>query len=428
MNTLIVGVDGRQIAKITVAGKGDTFSLEYEPGWLSSGGFPISPNIRDNNSTSETIRRFLANLLPEGDALEDLSVNTHISKSNVFGLISALGNETTGALTFRAEGSPPPQTSFRPVSADELMERIAERQAIPISIWDGKPRLSTAGVQDKLPMMIYPDGTMGLGEGNLASTHILKFGKKTTMHLVVNEYICMKLAEMLKIPVAKVDISRLGEPVLIVKRFDRRFEGDIVTRFHQIDGCQMLDLPPTYKYERPFGRNGHANLIRDGASLPLLFATNHLCRVPAAATRDMLNWTLFQLLIGNRDAHGKNISFFVSRNGIEVTPAYDQVNIDVYVPNIDGELSMAIGDNFIPEEIVAYDLAEMCEQCGLPRKIVANTLIKMAKNLTSALETLNLNKIVPGEEMDFVDLLRDKIRVNIGRYAPLAKHFPSLVV
>jgi serine/threonine-protein kinase HipA len=64
----------------------------------------------------------------------------------------------------------------------------------------------------------------------------------------------MKLALRIKLPVARVRLKRFGEPVLLVKRFDRQLTEEGVERLHVIDGCQMLDLPPTYKYERPFGK------------------------------------------------------------------------------------------------------------------------------------------------------------------------------
>jgi serine/threonine-protein kinase HipA len=204
---------------------------------------------------SESVKRFLSNLLPEGKWLEELSVDRHISKKNIFSLIAAIGVETTGALAFRQNGGKDREipTSFRPVSNEELQDRLARRQQLSIATWDGTPRLSVAGVQDKLPILIRPDGEMGFGEGDLASTHILKFGTKPDMHLVINEFICMELARMAKLPVAPVSLARYGEPVLIVERFDRRWSAERVERRHPIDGCQMLDLPPTYKYERPFG-------------------------------------------------------------------------------------------------------------------------------------------------------------------------------
>lgn len=76
---------------------------------------------------------------------------------------------------------------------------------------------------------------MGFGEGELASTHILKFGMRPEMHLVVNEYLCMELARRVKLPVARTALHRIDEPVLIVERFDRRRDGGRVERLHLID-------------------------------------------------------------------------------------------------------------------------------------------------------------------------------------------------
>ena len=98
--------------------------------------------------------------------------------------------------------------------------------------------------------------------------------------MVINEYVCMQLARIPKLPVADVSLVRFGESVLVVRRFDREISGDPVIRRHLIDGCQMLDLPPTYKYERPFGKSGEAAAIRSGANLPDLFAS---CRLYVSA-------------------------------------------------------------------------------------------------------------------------------------------------
>ena len=238
----------------------------------------------------------------------------------------------------------------------------------------------------------------------------------------------MQLARIMKLPVADVSLVRFGEPVLVVRRFDREISGDTVIRRHLIDGCQMLDLPPTYKYERPFGKSGDAAVIRSGASLPELFASCRLCRVPAAAMRDMLNWVLFQLLIGNSDAHGKNISFFVGPGGIDMAPAYDLLNLDMYAAEYDRDFSMAIGDAFAPEDISPWELAEMCERCGLQKRLVANTLATMSEKLIKAMDTVNLSDLLFGEESEFAGELLDKIRKNVERYLPYAKQLPKIVV
>ena len=425
---LAVFIDQERLGAITLEGKEDNYSLTYDPRWLDATGFAISPHLKPEECQSESLKRFLANLLPEGKWLEELSIDRQISKNNIFGLIAAIGIETTGALTFRYNGETDEviPTSFRPVSAEKLEDRLARREQLSIANWDGKPRLSVAGVQDKLPVLIRPDGEMGFGEGDLASTHILKFGTRPEMHLVVNEFICMELARMAKLPVAPVSLTRYGEPVLIVERFDRRWSADRVERLHLIDGCQMLDLPPAYKYERPFGKSGEGAKIRTGASLPNLFAACRLCRIPALAIRDLLNWVLFQLLIGNSDAHGKNISFYVGRDGIDVAPAYDLMNVEIYGDQYDRDLAMAVGDTFAFNEIHAYQLADMCEECGLPQRQVATALHGLCTSLVKAVDNFDPSRQMMGEEPEFGRRLLDAIKANCRRFLEVSNELPDV--
>ena len=428
---LQVFLNQNYLGEISLDGANDSYGLAYAPAWLAEGGFPVSPHLKPEGCSSESIRRFLANLLPEGKWLDELSVNSHISKSNTFGLIAAIGAETTGALTFRlgASSLKPIPTNFRPVTAEELTERIKRRQEISITLWDGKPRLSVAGVQEKLPILVMPDGSMGFGEGHLASTHILKFGKTRDLHLVVNEYICMKLARKVKLPVAEVSLARFGEPVLVVKRFDRQWIDDRqINRLHLIDGCQMLDLPPTYKYERPFGKGGEAAVIRSGASLPALFSACRMCRIPAAAIRDMLNWVLFQLLIGNSDAHGKNISFFVGPGGMDMAPAYDLLNLHMYAGTYDLDLAMAVGDTFDPQDIFPWQLAEMCAACNLSQRQVARSFTAMCKNLLRWLDELDLFTELMEEEKAFAVELTSRLRQNARRFLDMSLELPQVVL
>ncbi len=406
----------------------DLYRLEYSAAWLKGQGFAVSPYLQHGNCPSGAVKRFLANLLPEGKWLEELSISSQVSKNNIFALIAVLGGETTGALTFRLAGEScnPVPTEFRLVTPEELQDRITSRKQISIARWDGKPRLSVAGVQDKLPLLIKGNGEMGFGEGDLASTHLLKFGRNSGMHMVVNEYICMELARRIKLPVAGVGLKRFGEPVLLVKRFDRQLTKDGVERLHVIDGCQMLDLPPTYKYERPFGKSGEAWKITTGASLEKLFASCLHCRIPAAATRDLLRWILFQLLIGNNDAHGKNISFFVGRNGIEVAPAYDLLNTEIYGDQYDQDLAMSIGDAFKIDDIFACQLAEMCDECGLPQRQVALSLGKLCTSLLNVLPSLSLETVLVDKELSFARELIGRIEKNTRHFLELAEELPRV--
>lgn len=426
--TLSVFLNRDPLGVVTLAGKEDRYGLEYAPAWLAGQNYAISPHLKPGECESEKVKRFLSNLLPEGKWLEELSADNQVSKSNIFGLVALIGAETTGALTFQYDGADqgPHATEFRAVSVDELTERIAQRQRISIAKWDGKPRLSVTGMQDKLPIMIRPDGEMGFGEGGLASTHILKFGKSPEMHMAVNEFLCMELARLVKLPVAKVSLKRFGEPVLLVERFDRNWNEGAIDRLHLIDGCQMLDMPPTYKYERPYGKSGGGAKIRSGVSLPRLFEACQLCRIPALAIRDLLNWTLFQLLIGNSDAHGKNISFFVGKAGIDVAPSYDLLNIDIYGDEFERNLAMAIGDEFVAEKVMPYDMAEFCDAANLRQRQVSTSLKNLCTAIIASLDKLPLNDVQAGAEMDFARELITRIQHNAERFLRLARELPHV--
>lgn len=428
---LLTYLDGIYLGKTILDGQFETYGLEYDKTWIEGEGFSVSPHLKFHKAPDDSVRRFLSNLLPEGRWLEELSLSSHISKSNTFGLIAAIGSETTGALTFRSggEGSETNTTNFRPIETRELEERIRERNDRPISLWDGKHRLSTAGVQDKLPILMMPDGTFGFGEGDLASTHILKFDTRQNIHLVLNEYICMTLAHLAGLPAANVKFERIGEPVLVVERFDRKRSGDrLIKRLHLIDGCQMLDLMPTYKYERPFGKTGHAAGLRTGASLQMLFNSATSCRVPALTIRDMLSWTLFQLLIGNSDAHAKNISFFVGKEGIDLAPAYDLVCLDVCGDQYDRDMAMAIGDVFDPEDIQAWQIAEMCFECKLPQRQTARMLDALCNNMLRALAKISLPELLTSTEEEFARNLIQVITKKVHRYQEYAKQLPGLKI
>jgi serine/threonine-protein kinase HipA len=144
--------------------------------------------------------------------------------------------------------------------------------------------------------------------------------------------------------------------------------------------------------------------------------------------RDMLNWVLFQLLIGNSDVHGKNISFFVGPGGIDIAPAYDLLNLDMYASEYDRDFSMAIGDAFAPDDISPWELTEMCERCGLQKRLVAKTLATMSEKLLKAMDEVDLSMLLPGDEAGFAGELIDTIRKNVERYIPYAKQLLKIEV
>lgn len=375
-----------QIANITL--EEDQLFWTYHERWKKTG-YAASPHLPLHGDIPFlNVQRFLRNLLPEGNALEVLISSFHLSKYNTFGLIRALGLDTPGSLVILPSNQgTPEQSDFRLINDKELEERLNHRDLYDLIVWDGKPRLSVAGVQDKINVMLSEKGQLGFGEGRLCSTHILKFETQKLSFLVLNEYLTMLLAKHCSLSVANVELKRFGtHSALLVERFDRkRMASDRVLRRHIIDGCQALNLPPEYKYEQNFGNGRDVAHIREGASLPKIFDFANQCINPAKTKQQILDWVLFNILIFNCDAHGKNISFFIGANGISLAPFYDLVNIKMY-PEFEHNLAMAIGDEFEENHINAYQLADFAETCYLPRSFIAKRLKFLVDKLLTALK------------------------------------------
>ena len=413
MNELQVKLNDLHIGTISISGKDEVYKFEYTDEWEQTG-YEISPHLTFGKTISSgVIKRFLENLLPEGKGLNDLTSFTHISKNNIFGLIQAMGFETSGALCFgKIHNDITPL--FRPITENELTQRIDEIESKSIIIWDKKQRLSLAGVQEKLPVLL-KNGELGLADGGLSSTHILKFQTKRNENIVINEYFCMSLAKEAGLMVATVSLRKYGEhPVVMVERFDRVVSDDAVKRLHIIDGCQMLDLPSSYKYERNFGSGRDVKNIREGASFKKLFELTNLCEVPATAKLQLLDWAIYTLIIGNADAHAKNISFFVNSSGITVAPYYDMLSILIH-EGVDHELAMAYGDEFDADKILGYPLREFAEQTGLNPKLVSTRIQIVCKNIKKALENHTIDMtLLSNDEKDFADKLQLLISKRTG--------------
>jgi serine/threonine-protein kinase HipA len=361
---------------------------EYAQAWQQSG-YAVSPYLPLHEKISPlNTQKLLRNFFPEGSALEEFLQCFHLSKGNIFGIVQALGLDIPGALiilpsTQTVEEKP----IFRVIRENELRQRLDDREHFSLIVWDGKPRLSVAGVQDKINVILNKEGQLGFGEGVLCSTHILKFEKKKLSHLVLNEYITMQLAKYCGLSVANVQLMSFGNnPALLVERFDRKLISPLkVKRRHIIDGCQALNLPPEYKYERNFGSGRDVQHIRDGVSYAKLFDFANQCLNPVFTKYQMLDWALFNALVFNYDAHGKNISFFVGAKGISLAPFYDLVNIKMY-PDFEQEMAMAFGDEFDGNVINAYQLADFADSCQLSRTLVTVRLKSLIKKLNSALD------------------------------------------
>ena len=411
--------------------------LSYTPQWQQQG-FAISPHLPLNNQHApEVAYNYLDNALPEGEARKLLAENLGVSEKNVYSQVRAIGNDLAGAIVFRPvqeKHIDRTQPIFRLIEEAELIERLHFKEEFGLLTWDDKPRLSVAGVQDKLNVFIDNAGNFGFGDGSLCSTHILKFEKKNCPNLVLNEFFCMTLSTAIGLPTAEVAFRRFGpHPALIVKRFDRKYVSDDskVLRRHVIDGCQALNLSRDHKYERNLGDGRDVKHIRDGASLEKLFGFCRKMSSPVESIQWLLHWQLFNLMIGNYDSHGKNVSLYFDDSTARFTPAYDLVNVSMF-PQFKHVLAMAMGDEFEPDTIHAYQLADFAETCNIDKKLLSRLLVSLAdkvlKQLSSDLHINQLKQLpsITADDIQYFLVLRDNIVARTTHLKAQAAEIPLI--
>ena len=380
---LFIGFNEKIIGELIF--KNNEFSLNYFDEWKKNG-FALSPHLSFADSNSESIKNFLKNLLPEGENLDDISIFLQISKYNTFSLIKEIGQDIAGAINFYENITNTQDKIFIEIDKQKLLKKIKNIDYENILIWNGKVRLSIAGVGKKLPVMI-KDNKIGFGDGKYASTHILKFDKKN-LHLVENEYLSLKLAKKIGLEVNDVEIIDIeDEKILLVKRFDRIYNNDSVIKKHIIDGCQILDLPPEYKYQKVFGKNSAI----EGVSIKKLSTIiDKFCSIKEKDK--FIEWILFNLIIGNSDAHGKNISFYIDKK-ISITPFYDILNTCIYKNIYDTNLSMSIGDNFELESLEYSDFLDLAYDLNIKENFLFNKFKKLLQKTKKEIKLIDKEKI-----------------------------------
>jgi len=404
MTRLDIWLDLELVGHLSHDGPTNRFAFDYTPQWkLKPRSHPISPRLPLERAAHETaevhsaeVRQFFENLLPEGDALDHAARANGITKSNLVGLVVALGRETAGALRVALSAADDEaahhrrdaEHELRLVTPEQLSQRIRTRADVPFSVWDGKVRLSIAGHQDKIA--VYErDGAWYLVEGSrLASTLIVKPAplRPQLQSLPANEYMCMQLARRVGLDAAPTRLVHVPEPVLLVSRFDRLEAGERIHRLHLIDACQALGLPVSMKYERPFGDNAEVRNIRDGVTCAKLFGLLAQSPRPARDKQALLRWVIFQVLIGNTDAHGKNVSFFCGIDGLRLAPAYDLVCMPALgYDQLSDTYAMAIGDAFTEPELSPFEWAGFAHECGLPIKLVSHQLHELSTRVLGTL-------------------------------------------
>lgn len=366
--------DGVRAGTLALDAHGDMI-FSYAPTWVDDPAKPaISASLPKQKESfgRRQSRPFFAGLLPEEAQRDAVARALGVSRGNDFALLDALGGDVAGALVLWPEGSAPPTPAaqFTPRALDDtaLAALIDELPKRPFLAGDAELRLSLAGAQPKLPVVLL-EGRVALPAAGQPTTHILKPSIARFDGTTENEAFCLRLAAAVGLSAAPVTPRRTGDKTyLLVERYDRAVAADgAVRRLHQEDFCQALGIAPERKYASEGGPNFKASfdLVR------------LICARPAIDVLRLLDAAIFNALIGNADAHGKNFSLLYLDNGPTLTPLYDLMATILY-PEVASKLAMKIAKMSAIEDLDARIWGKFADEVGLSGPFVRRRVLELS--------------------------------------------------
>jgi len=360
---------------------GATLRFAYTPEWAAAGRPVLSQSLAlDGTFEPGAVHAFFEGLLPEGGLRDLLAARLGISAGNEFSILEQIGGDCAGAISLYPSGHAPlpADGGVTWLSDPEVADLVHELPRRPMNADpDGELRLSLAGAQDKLPVVVQ-DGAIGLPRGGRPSTHILKTPIARLPATVLNEGLWSAVGTRLGIDCAASRPHRVaGAEMLLVERYDRSVGEDLETvRLHQEDFCQALGIDSHHKYQR-----------EQGPGLRECFALlRRASRTPAKEIPMLLDAWALSFIAANHDAHGKNYSLLYRPDGTGLAPIYDVLNTAAYwkVKPMDRKMAMSVGGEDRPDYVRRRHLEQMFRDAGLGSATARRRLRRLARDAPDA--------------------------------------------
>jgi serine/threonine-protein kinase HipA len=393
-------------------------AFTYEAAWLENpAARPLSHSLPLQVETfgDRECRPFFAGLLPEGEMRKALAQQMQVSIGNDFVMLDMIGGECAGAVTFLPVGEAlnfiqqPPSVNWLDVGQLEVL--IADIRRRPMMAGTDGVRLSLAGAQDKLPVVVEGD-RVGIPMFGMPSTHILKTKIDRVTGSVINECFCLDLAREIGIPAAHAHMGQTtGDTFLLVERYDRIVREGTLIRLHQEDFCQALGVATETKYQNEGGPSftDSFNLVREATK-------------PSARNLiNLMRYAHFSTLVGNHDAHGKNYSLLYSASGTVLAPLYDVLCTAIY-PDLTDKMAMKVGGKYSFTELHGRHWEKFAEEAGLGVAGARKQLAAMAQSLTAKATALAATDPYKGDPtIDLiVGLIMKRTRLTLDRLSLVA--------
>lgn len=345
---LDVYVGKSHVGVYTRAATGATV-FRYTPRWLEfDRAFPVSLSmpLSDRQWSGDTIASVFDGLLPDDHTMRaTIATREHAESAGTFDLLAAIGRDCVGALRFLPEGADPgdpTQMDYRPVSDQEIARRLASLGTNPLGMQpDDDWRISLAGMQEKTAYLRI-NGEWKIPERATPTSHIFKPAMREGPNGADfsdspwNEWLCLRICSALGLRAARAEVIFFDEkPVIVVERFDRTWDQNVLYRLPQEDVCQALGVPPSRKYEND-----------GGPGIPQVLEFLHQASQPHEERLLFFKAQVVFWLLAAIDGHAKNFSVFLTPEGFSLTPLYDVMSAAPYPPisPFRVKMAMAVGD------------------------------------------------------------------------------------
>ena len=227
---LAIWANGERIGLWTPASGRQAMQLQYDESWLASpAARPLSlslplPLAGNAPLRGERVHNFFENLLPDSAAIRRRLARRYAGGSeDSFSLLAALGRDCVGAVQILPSGEAP--QGFDRIEGEALDDdgvaallRASVSTPLPGEDAGADFRISIAGAQEKTALLRH-QGRWLRPHGATPTTHIVKLPLGLVGNLqadmrtsVYNEWLCLKLMDLLGFDVAQAEIARFADP------------------------------------------------------------------------------------------------------------------------------------------------------------------------------------------------------------------------
>lgn len=241
--------------------------------------------------------------------------------------------------------------------------------------------------------------------GDSISSHILKPDNESFPGMVFNEAFCLSLASSVGIDVPHHEIYSVGNHhCLLIKRYDRLYDEAKILRIHQEDFCQALGFISSMKYQNE-GGPGFKKIF----SLIASRLNNAII-----AKQQTISWLLFNLIIGNADAHAKNISILLGNDYVKLAPFYDLVSTGIY-PELIQKMAMKYGGEYSLNKIASRHLDKLSQEIEVTPRLIKNKIFEIAEKIIDNIDSTKNKYLSYAEAAKTLDKIELFIRNQIKK-------------